>query len=642
MHAATLNDHTNEYQDGTIHRVGHDAQPIITIDVDRLVETRALVEANSGAGKSYTLRRFLEQTHGLVQHVVLDPEGEFHTLREKFDYVLAAPKGGDCVANTGTAQLLARRLLELGASAIIDISELGAQQALFVKLFLESLMSAPRELWHPVLVVVDEAHKFCPEKSDAISAAAVIDLMTRGRKRGFAGMLATQRLSKLDKDAAAEANNLIIGRTALDLDIARAATILGMTLKDARAILPKMAPGEFYVVGPALSNTVERIKIGSVQTSHPKAGTRGAAPTPPRDKVRRILAKLADLPAEAEEEVKTTEQLRAKIRELVDERDQLSRAVNAGQPDPQALRDLERENKGLKDFANDTYDTMAKLIAQHQEATRHLKLYEEIGDQMVNEIDVVIDRLTELRNLPVNRLEEWVEANPKDVTMLVPRPDWSQLDKAERAFAISRGMVDDPIEKIRAAHYAWHEKAPTNGTPVGNEGGLPAMHRAFLTVLAQHADRVTQRTGIDGATTARIALPKSKVLIYANYARSGNTNKTFADLTRRSFITARGEDRGSISITKEGRDALGAYEEMPRGWRLREKIMTELRDMERKFFDAACGAYPNVITKADILSQTGYKRSGNTNKAFARLVARDYLVTRGPGVLRVAEELFDG
>ena len=40
--------------------------------------------------------------------------------------------------------------------------------------------------------------------------------MSQGRERGYAGIIATQRLSKLHEDAAAEANNVIIGRTWLD------------------------------------------------------------------------------------------------------------------------------------------------------------------------------------------------------------------------------------------------------------------------------------------------------------------------------------------------------------------------------------------------------------------------------------------
>lgn len=54
-------------------QLGDDAR----CDLDALVDTRLLVQANSGGGKSWCLRRLLEQTHGKVQHLVIDPEGEF-------------------------------------------------------------------------------------------------------------------------------------------------------------------------------------------------------------------------------------------------------------------------------------------------------------------------------------------------------------------------------------------------------------------------------------------------------------------------------------------------------------------------------------------------------------------------------------
>lgn len=115
-----------------------------------------------------------------------------------------------------SAALLARRLLELGVSAIISIYEMKHYERIqFVKAFLDAMVNAPKTLWHPALVVIDEAHIFCPEKGSADSAGSVIDIMTRGRKRGFAGILATQRISKLSKDAAAEANNKLIGRAGL-------------------------------------------------------------------------------------------------------------------------------------------------------------------------------------------------------------------------------------------------------------------------------------------------------------------------------------------------------------------------------------------------------------------------------------------
>ena len=282
-----------------------------TVNLDKLVDTRLLVQANSGGGKSWALRRILERTHGQVQQLVIDPEGEFSTLRERFDYVLAAREHGDTIADPRSARLLAERLLELGVSAILDIYELKAHERIrFVRGFLEALVDAPKKLWHPALVLVDEAHVYCPQAGEAESAGAVIDLATRGRKRGFCAVLATQRLSKLHKDAAAECNNKLIGRTGLDVDMKRAADELGLTSKEEIHRLRTLEPGEFFAFGPALAAGVQRIHVGKVDTTHPKAGARIAFnPPPPTAKVKALLPQLADLPAEAAERQKSLQEL---------------------------------------------------------------------------------------------------------------------------------------------------------------------------------------------------------------------------------------------------------------------------------------------------------------------------------------------
>jgi len=249
-----------------------------------------LVQANSGGGKSWLLRRLLEQSHGKIQQIVIDLEGEFATPREKYDYVLAG-KEDDTPADPRSAGLLAKKLLELNASAIIDLYELHYQDRKhFVRLFLESMFNAPKQLWHPCLVVIDEAHKFCPEKEPSEASSAIIDL-------------ATQRLSKLHKDAAAECNNKLIGRTTLDVDIKRPSEELGFTTKEQSLSLRNLPAGEFFAFGPAISMEVTKITIGSVQTTHQKAGSRIAAPSslPQTERVRTIIAALQDLPQEAEE-----------------------------------------------------------------------------------------------------------------------------------------------------------------------------------------------------------------------------------------------------------------------------------------------------------------------------------------------------
>src|SRR6266699_5391951 len=287
----------------------------VSLDLPTLLDTLLLVQANSGGRKAWLLRRLIEQSQGKVQQIVIDLEGEFATLREKYDYVLAG-KEGDTPAEPRSAHLLAKKLLELNVSAIIDLYELHYQdRKQFVRIFLESMINAPKQLWHPCLVVIDEAHKFCPEKEQSEASSAFIDLATLGRKRGYCAILATQRLSKLNKDAAAECNNKLIGRTTLDVDMKRASEELGFTTKDQAIALRNLTAGEFYAFGPAISAEVTKITIGAVETTHPKAGSRiyTASPIPPTERIKKILSELKDLPEAAAEEARTVEALQQHV-----------------------------------------------------------------------------------------------------------------------------------------------------------------------------------------------------------------------------------------------------------------------------------------------------------------------------------------
>lgn len=357
---------------------------VVGVDLGRLIESRLLIQANSGGGKSFAIRRLLEVTHGQCQQIVLDVEDEFHTLREKYDFVLAGRQGGDCPADVRSASLLARKLLELGASALIGIYELKAHDRIrFVRLFLESLISAPRNLWHPAMIVVDEAHLFAPQHGTAESAAAVIDLMTRGRKRGFCGILATQRISKLHKDAAAEANNKLIGRSALDIDMKRAADELGLSSRDEQNSLRSLLPGHFYAFGPAICEKVTEMIVDAVVTTHPKAGERATPTPPPRGEIKKLLAQLADIPKEVEAELVTVEQLKARVRDLEAElRTAKKPQLNV---DPTALKAAEGRGyqAGLKQwFALKPHLTRLQAEAEKLDASV-VKLQESIGLQNI-------------------------------------------------------------------------------------------------------------------------------------------------------------------------------------------------------------------------------------------------------------------
>lgn len=292
----------------------------VSIDLDILLRTRLLVQANSGGGKSWLLRRLAEQAFGKVQIIIIDPEGEFASLREQYDYVLVG-KGGETPADFRSAALVATKLLELNASAVCDLYEMKVvDRHRWVRMFLEALIDAPKSLWHPVLVIIDESHSFCPEKGAGESEAsdAMIGLATRGRKRGFCAVFATQRLAKLRKDAAAELTNVLIGQTFINVDRKRAAEALGIPHVDERAFFDEMKviePGHFWALGRAISKERILVEIGDIQTTHPEPGTsaRVLEPPPAPSKIKALLPSLSDIPQEAERKAKTEQELRTEI-----------------------------------------------------------------------------------------------------------------------------------------------------------------------------------------------------------------------------------------------------------------------------------------------------------------------------------------
>lgn len=242
----------------------------VSMDLEELLATRLLVQGNSGSGKSHLLRRLLEQSAGQVQQVVIDPEGDFVTLGDKYGHIAieAAEHSERDVARFAT------RIREHRASVVLSLEGLEAEgQMRCAATFLNALFDAPREHWYPALVVVDEAQLFAPsgggevvEEVRRASLSAMTNLMCRGRKRGLAGVIATQRLAKLAKNVAAEASNFLMGRTFLDIDMQRAADLLGMERRQAEAIRD-LQRGTFLALGPAVARRPVAIRIGAVITS---------------------------------------------------------------------------------------------------------------------------------------------------------------------------------------------------------------------------------------------------------------------------------------------------------------------------------------------------------------------------------------
>jgi hypothetical protein len=429
------------------------------LDVDSLLRTRLLVQGNSGRGKSWLLRRLTEELFGKVQVIIVDPEGEFATLREKFGYVLVG-KGGETPADPRSAALVAHKLLELRAPAVCDLYEMKPfARHEWVRNFCEALIDAPKNLWHSCVIIVDEAHTFCPEKGagESIAAESVIGLATRGRKRGYALVLATQRLGKLRKDAAAELLNVMIGGTFIDIDRKRAADALGVYGKDQHEFFDQikiLKRGMFFSLGPAISDERILLEIGDVKTTHPEAGSskHSAEPPPAPEAIAKLLPKLSDLPKAAEEKAKTEAELRGEIRSLkVQLRTQPTVAKEVKVVDQQAI------DRAVKDTYKKLGDSQ---MAMQNAVKRQWRALKEIAETAAKAASLEIP---EVPNIKFTLQRNHADTVPHREQIKPHPPQYAETRRPAEVESNGNGKLRSGAERMLAALATWSPNGMSEG-----------------------------------------------------------------------------------------------------------------------------------------------------------------------------------
>lgn len=418
-----------------------------TLDLEELLATRLLVQGNSGSGKSHLLRRLIEQSAQWVQQAIIDPEGDFVTLAEVYGHVVV-----DAAAHTEAAlQQVAARVRQHRVSVVLNLENLETERQMrHAAAFLGGLFDVERDYWFPMLVVVDEAQLFAPAAAGEVSdearkssLGAMTNLMCRGRKRGLAGIIATQRLAKLAKNVAAEASNFLMGRTFLDIDMSRAADLLGMERRQAE-MFRDLNRGHFIALGPALARRPLPIRIGTVQTDG-RTGNARLMPlpeTPPED-ARDLIMK----PGE-------NEQLRVMARPAPSTADILAQLAASAPPPPPAALSLVSEISAAP----------AREPAAPKPSLDEV-LREVLGDPEAlyrNVAQVYQDFLVRCRQYGVNgRIIDLAAFRRKMATAragvdaeTADTPEW------EKALALSTALPEDIQAVFLMLARAAHDKAP--------------------------------------------------------------------------------------------------------------------------------------------------------------------------------------
>lgn len=588
--------------------IGKSSGRNISIDLRTFLKTRALIQAGSGAGKSYLIRRLAEQLFGKVQVLIIDREGEFASLREKYGFVLAGDEG-DTPTDIRSARLLAEKLLELRASAICDLYESFRTKPMnrraWVRGFIEGLMDAPKKYWRDLVVIVDESHLFCPQESpkaanmvdrEIISGCkdAMVALATAGRKRGFCAVFATQRLAKLDKDASAELMNRFVGQTIEDVDVERAAELMSVARADKAAFkkeIKDLTPGNFFGFGHAVSKDRIIIRIGRVQTTHPESGSSkyAAAPPPAPGKILHLLPKLRDLPQEAHAKAKTEGELRREIRSLKAEL-----TKKPGRPEPAKpnvkIKEVRVEVPILK---GKDLTTLKKAVAGMEKATRDLASHAQMVGDAATEVSSQIAR-----------------AVGKRETTLAKPPQKLPAPRAR------------PVTPARLPAARSKPSALDNGGPA-----LLAGERRILEVLAQFHPGTRSRSQL-GALTG--LTPSGGT--FGNY---------YGRLKRGQYLEQ--DAGGGIRITETGLEYFGG--EIPQGPQGAAEVLemwrTKLLAGERKMLDALVEAYPNGMTKEELGETSGYTSSGGTFGNYLGTLRRNALAVVTRESVTASDTLFE-
>ena len=234
----------------------------VCMDIEDLFMRRLLVQGISGSGKSTLLKRILfgldEKLNGL-QKIIIDWEGEFSTKLEGMDFVLIG--GKDYPTDIEKAKVYANTLRLNNHSAIVDLSILKKRKdrEIFMEMFIDEFLDCiPIEKFtnphtHRCVFVIDEAHNLCQQNGSSESRDSIIRLCETGRKRNIATVLATQRLSEINKNASAQMANSIIGLTMDLTDRERSLKFLGLR-RGAKELdeISNLDAGEFYIKGTSV------------------------------------------------------------------------------------------------------------------------------------------------------------------------------------------------------------------------------------------------------------------------------------------------------------------------------------------------------------------------------------------------------
>lgn len=558
----------------------------VVADLDAVVEFGIFVEGASRSGKTNVVRIFLEQTYGLFQHIVVDVEGEYVTLRSKERPYLIVGRGRD-IALPVDADAIKRFVLAIvdkGVSVIFDLSEHDIEeQQPIVAAICDALVSLPEN--HPgnAAVVLEELQDFAPEgggKGTALSS--VRRLSKRGLKRGFFTVGVSQRVADVSKGVITQLKNKIIGGTDLK-DAPRALEELGLPSKD-KSVVTDLAQGDFWVKGPAFARHAQLVRPPRSVTAPPKR-KRGDPPAPAAEAPAEIAALAKALAAAA-----VTESVSPSS---------TSSDVKKGEilPFSYSNNDLQRARDEARYDEAQRHERYRNVI--RAECKSSIEKIRTVGDNVLILFASLMDNL---EGVVAGIDEQWVKPVPPDPVIVAPKS----------TFVAPTAPIVAPMARKPVA-----------------DGELHATQQRILDSLAE-----LEAIGI------RPAL-RSQAAIFANYGTlsNGTGGQHVGRLIDQQLVSI--PKKGEVELTAEGRKRAQREPRPLTRAELHRRILAKLSAVEQRILEYLIRDR-REHKRADIATAIGYGTlsNGTGGQYVGKLVALNLVVIPKVGFIQASPLLF--
>jgi hypothetical protein len=595
-----------------------------------IVTQTVAVLAKRRAGKSYLMRRLVEQLVTAAQQVVLvDPKGDQWGVRSAADgkapglpLVILGGERGDVPLEAGSGEVVAKLVVEERVSVVLDLSLFRKHEvATFMTGFLENLYRLKaKEIYRtPLMLVIDEADAVAPQKpqkGEERMLGAAEDIVRRGGQRGIGCVLVSQRSAVLNKNVLTQAQVLIALRTIAPQDLAAMNAWIDVhgTEEQKRTLmesLPSLPVGDAWIWSPGwptVDGIFKRVHVLPIETfdsgATPKPGETRREPKTVADVdldalKRQMSATIEKAKAEDPRELKKLNAEKDKrIRELQAQLEKGAHIMHAKVQTPKAVEKFVLKDGQLAraEKLTDRITREAERLTQHREAVdAHFAAMVERLSESAKAIDAAISLTC---------------APQPHVPQPAARPDARPLTPS-KAMGGSR-----PVPPARPAR----EVPASNGN--GHDGITKAEQRVLDAVAWWHAANIPEPTRLQVAMVAR-------------YTVNGHFNNLVGGLRTKGFVDY--PMSGGVTLTESG----DAAANRPVGDLTRDELIQRTLAVLKtaslqKIFRAVVDNGAD-LTREDLATKTGYTVNGHFNNMVGSLRSLGVIDYPRQGGVRLGE-----